>query len=288
MVRETQALSASARQLTPQADERGIRLVLPAGIRPRDRDNFSTGPARHCLGAGAAPTGPAALPSRSPPRRRRPGARRTSPSRAPSRSCCPTARAAAPADAPPQVQQAIWAANKIQDKPYIYGGGHRKFEDKGYDCSGTVSYALNGGGLLDSPLDSGSFMKLGRDGRGHVDHGLHEPRPRLRRDRRSAPGHQRRLGHAREHAPVQEGARARPALAPDAALRARLQGAPPGRFLEPPLGATRPSRLRRYAWSDPTSLTTQEGRCRGRHVRAVLHCNQGQDQPDARQGRGSG
>ena len=78
----------------------------------------------------------------------------------------PDGSAAAPADAPPQVQAAIFAANKIQAKPYIYGGGHRKFEDKGYDCSGTVSYALNGGGLLDSPLDSGSFMKWGEKGPG--------------------------------------------------------------------------------------------------------------------------
>jgi hypothetical protein len=78
----------------------------------------------------------------------------------------PDGSAAAPADAPPQVQQAIWAANLIQDKPYIYGGGHRDFEAKGYDCSGTVSYALHAGGLLDSPLDSGSFMKWGQAGVG--------------------------------------------------------------------------------------------------------------------------
>ena len=78
----------------------------------------------------------------------------------------PDGTAAAPADAPVAVQQAIFTANKIQDKPYIYGGGHRKFEDKGYDCSGTVSYALNGGDLLDSPLDSGSFMKWGEKGPG--------------------------------------------------------------------------------------------------------------------------
>jgi len=78
----------------------------------------------------------------------------------------PDGSAAAPAGAPVAVQQAIFAANKIQSKPYIYGGGHRKFEDRGYDCSGTVSYALNGGKLLDSPLDSGSFMKWGEKGEG--------------------------------------------------------------------------------------------------------------------------
>ena len=74
--------------------------------------------------------------------------------------------AAAPAAAPLAVQQAIWAANKIVGKPYVYGGGHRSFKSAGYDCSGTVSYALHGGGLLKSPLDSGSFMRWGQKGKG--------------------------------------------------------------------------------------------------------------------------
>jgi hypothetical protein len=78
----------------------------------------------------------------------------------------PDGTAAAPADAPAQVQEAIWAANTIQDKPYIYGGGHRSFKAAGYDCSGTVSYALHAGGLLDSPLDSGHFMRWGEKGKG--------------------------------------------------------------------------------------------------------------------------
>ena len=74
--------------------------------------------------------------------------------------------AAAPADAPPEVQNAIWAANDIQDKPYIYGGGHGDFVDDGYDCSGTVSYALYGAGLLKRPRDSSSFMRFGAAGKG--------------------------------------------------------------------------------------------------------------------------
>jgi hypothetical protein len=78
----------------------------------------------------------------------------------------PDGTAAAPADAPPQVQQAIWAANRIQDKPYVYGGGHGEIEDRGYDCSGTVSYALHHAGLLETPLDSGSFMRWGESGKG--------------------------------------------------------------------------------------------------------------------------
>jgi hypothetical protein len=78
----------------------------------------------------------------------------------------PDGSAAAPADAPEAVKQAIWAANRIQDKPYRYGGGHAKIEDTGYDCSGTVSYALIHAGLLTSPLPSGPFMSWGERGRG--------------------------------------------------------------------------------------------------------------------------
>jgi len=76
--------------------------------------------------------------------------------------------AAAPADAPEQVKQAIWAANSLQDLPYRYGGGHNlKFDvTGGADCSGTISFALRGAGLLKAPLDSGSFMRWGERGRG--------------------------------------------------------------------------------------------------------------------------
>ena len=72
-----------------------------------------------------------------------------------------------PVDAPIEVKEAIWAANEIVGKPYKYGGGHAKVKDSGYDCSGTVSYALLGGGLLDgTPLDSSSFMRWGAPGQG--------------------------------------------------------------------------------------------------------------------------
>jgi hypothetical protein len=76
--------------------------------------------------------------------------------------------AAAPAEAPEQVKQAIWAANSMQELPYRYGGGHNlKFDvTQGADCSGTVSFALRGAGLLKAPLDSGSFMRWGEKGKG--------------------------------------------------------------------------------------------------------------------------
>ena len=77
------------------------------------------------------------------------------------------ARAIPPKDAPPEVVKAIEAANRIVGKPYRYGGGHASFEDTGYDCSGTISYALNGGGLLGTtPLNSSGFMRWGAKGRG--------------------------------------------------------------------------------------------------------------------------
>jgi hypothetical protein len=74
----------------------------------------------------------------------------------------------APVEAPAQVHAAIAAANKIIGKPYRYGGGHAKVEDRGYDCSGTVSYALIGADLLKggTPLDSSSFMRWGEKGKG--------------------------------------------------------------------------------------------------------------------------
>jgi peptidoglycan hydrolase-like protein with peptidoglycan-binding domain len=74
--------------------------------------------------------------------------------------------AIAPDDAPQPVKDAIAAANRITDKPYRYGGGHGKWEDSGYDCSGSVSYALHGGGLLKQPLDSTGLESWRRSGKG--------------------------------------------------------------------------------------------------------------------------
>ena len=64
------------------------------------------------------------------------------------------------------VQRVVAAANAIATKPYEYGGGHGSFTDSGYDCSGSVSYALHGAGLLSSPLDSSGFMSYGEPGPG--------------------------------------------------------------------------------------------------------------------------
>jgi septal ring factor EnvC (AmiA/AmiB activator) len=74
--------------------------------------------------------------------------------------------ASAPASAPQPVKDAISAANAIAYTPYIWGGGHGSFESEGYDCSGAVSYALHGGGFLESPLDSTGLETWGEAGPG--------------------------------------------------------------------------------------------------------------------------
>src|ERR1700722_14995586 len=65
--------------------------------------------------------------------------------------------AAAPEGAPAAIQEIIWAGNEVIGLPYIYGGGHGSFISPGYDCSGTVSFALHGAALLASPEDSSEF-----------------------------------------------------------------------------------------------------------------------------------
>jgi peptidoglycan hydrolase-like protein with peptidoglycan-binding domain len=78
----------------------------------------------------------------------------------------PDGTASAPAGAPSVVQAVIAAANRIIDKPYIYGGGHAVWNDSGYDCSGAVSYALHGANLLAVPEDSTELESYGGPGPG--------------------------------------------------------------------------------------------------------------------------
>ena len=71
-----------------------------------------------------------------------------------------------PKSAPARVKRVIASANKIRNKPYIYGGGHRRWNDSGYDCSGSVSFALRGGRFLSSPMPSGPLARWGSRGKG--------------------------------------------------------------------------------------------------------------------------
>jgi cell wall-associated NlpC family hydrolase len=72
----------------------------------------------------------------------------------------------APSNAPDDVKAAIWAVNTLRHRPYVWGGGHGSFNDYGYDCSGTVSFALHHARRLNAPLPSGDFVRYGERGRG--------------------------------------------------------------------------------------------------------------------------
>jgi hypothetical protein len=78
----------------------------------------------------------------------------------------PGGRAVAPPSAPAAVEAMIEAANRIRHRPYRWGGGHRSWSSRGYDCSGSVSYVMHAAGLLDYPLDSTGFMRWGGGGPG--------------------------------------------------------------------------------------------------------------------------
>jgi hypothetical protein len=78
----------------------------------------------------------------------------------------PGGRAVAPPSAPPSVKAMVEAANRIRHRPYKWGGGHGRWNDRGYDCSGSVSYVMHAAGLLDWPLDSTGFMRWGGGGGG--------------------------------------------------------------------------------------------------------------------------
>ena len=117
--------------------------------------------AARAAGGGSAPAAAAALPQAS--------------ATAPAPLVTPTPNAVigpdgltalVPDGAPPQVRDAIVAANRVVGKPYLWGGGHARVEDDGYDCSGTVSYALMGAGLLRGPLDSTGLTRFGQAGAG--------------------------------------------------------------------------------------------------------------------------
>jgi peptidoglycan hydrolase-like protein with peptidoglycan-binding domain len=154
---EAASQGAASRQTDPAADTTGATTpgttttTAPApGATPTT--STSTTPATTTTMGGATPT---PVPTAAAPA---PGSVAT---------LNADGTATAPADAPIEVQQIIAAGNEIASKPYKYGGGHNlKWKDTGFDCSGSVSYALHGAGLLDSPLPSGSFETWGDAGQG--------------------------------------------------------------------------------------------------------------------------
>ncbi len=72
----------------------------------------------------------------------------------------------APRNAPNAVKQAIAAGNRLQGKPYKWGGGHARQKDSGYDCSGTVSFVLREAGLMKGSIPSRSYFGYGKKGEG--------------------------------------------------------------------------------------------------------------------------
>jgi cell wall-associated NlpC family hydrolase len=114
------------------------------------------------LGGGSSPSQPADQPADQPR-----GPAETPPPAAPGQAVLlPNGKARAPKDAPVAVKRAIRAGNRLQGKPYRFGGGHARWEDDAYDCSGAVSYVLRGAGKLTSPLDSSGLMTWGSSGAG--------------------------------------------------------------------------------------------------------------------------
>src|SRR3954447_10742625 len=108
---------------------------------------------------GASGYGPGSTPAPAP----------TTPAELPAGSRAKVASnglAATPADAPDVVKQIIAGGNQIASKPYVYGGGHGHWKDRGYDCSGSVSYALHAAGLLKVSRDSTGFEHFGASGPG--------------------------------------------------------------------------------------------------------------------------
>lgn len=110
---------------------------------------------------GPTPTGPASAGARPPSGS---DGDRPSLTRA---AALPNGIAVPPLEAPEAVKRIIEAGNVIARKPYVWGGGHGKWVDRGYDCSGSVSFALAAAGLLDGPLDSGRLARWGEPGPGH-------------------------------------------------------------------------------------------------------------------------
>ncbi len=72
----------------------------------------------------------------------------------------------APANAPLAVKKAIWASNYLVGRPYVWGGGHGTFYDRGYDCSGSISFLLHHAGMLDQPTTSKGLKDYGEPGPG--------------------------------------------------------------------------------------------------------------------------
>jgi peptidoglycan hydrolase-like protein with peptidoglycan-binding domain len=137
--------------------ERAHALRVDGVLAPEDIDALRAAASGATLAPSPSPP-PAAPPAAAPPA--------PAPPPVPPATLNADGTATPPAGAPPAVVAIITAGNVIAHFPYRYGGGHRRWADRAYDCSGSVSYALRGATLLTRPLDSGSFMTWGDAGPG--------------------------------------------------------------------------------------------------------------------------
>jgi cell wall-associated NlpC family hydrolase len=130
------------------------QATLDAGGTPSSQGSGGASGTRGPAPAATTPSGQAETPAPAAP---------SAPGTA---TLLANGKARAPAGAPAAVRQAIRAGNRLQKKDYRWGGGHARWEDDAYDCSGASSYALRGIGGLNSPLDSSGFMRWGLSGTG--------------------------------------------------------------------------------------------------------------------------
>jgi len=134
--------------------------MRPKVVEPQAGDTGASAPAEPDPGltnAGPKPTRPASAGARL---------RRVGKADITKATALANGVALPPLEAPEEVKQIIEAGNIIARSPYLWGGGHGKWLDKGYDCSGSVSFALAAAGLLSGPLASGPLMSWGEPGRG--------------------------------------------------------------------------------------------------------------------------
>jgi cell wall-associated NlpC family hydrolase len=159
--------------------EEGESFPLPSGTRgakkapqPGDAPAAPRRKARHSTGSGISPGAPSDAEIRRELKQMERAVKafkrgaRTSSTAAVRASVTSGGRAQTPIGAPDVISRVIAGGNAIAKFPYIWGGGHGSFVDSGYDCSGSVSYALAAAGLLDGPLVSGQFAKWGAPGPG--------------------------------------------------------------------------------------------------------------------------
>lgn len=148
---EQPAPTLTIRKCLAAARERlALAIVLAVAVAG------ASGPAAHASKPPGA-AGPGAIP---------PGSEASYGGGVPDARLLPSGRAVAPPSTPPAVKAMIEAGNRIRHRPYVWGGGHRDWSSRGYDCSGSVSYVMHAAGLLDWALDSTGFMRWGEAGAG--------------------------------------------------------------------------------------------------------------------------